>query len=224
MATANPSKRQKASSSTVVSVSTSETTSGREAILKAALAEFSDLGYDGTSIRRIARRADVDFTLVTYYFKTKENLWQQVVIKGASNFQNQIENHMAALRDLTPGETLKQRFLAEYTFASSSESLFHLVMNEYRVKGPRSEWLYENFIAKARYGVTQLIEDAQESGEVVEGHPLMLYKLMQVGVRSLIMSREEFISLTGTDPKDQTLLDEFWALFERVFFPAVKTS
>jgi AcrR family transcriptional regulator len=47
----------------------------REAILAAARAGFSGEGYDGATIRGIARLADVDPALVHHYFGTKEELF-----------------------------------------------------------------------------------------------------------------------------------------------------
>ncbi len=47
----------------------------REAILAAARSSFADQGYDGTTIRGIARHAGVDPALVRHYFGTKEQLF-----------------------------------------------------------------------------------------------------------------------------------------------------
>ena len=51
----------------------------RAKIAEAAAAEFSDNGYDGTSMRGIARRAEVDAALVHHYFDTKAALFAEVV-------------------------------------------------------------------------------------------------------------------------------------------------
>jgi AcrR family transcriptional regulator len=45
-----------------------------ERILVAARASFAELGYAGTTLRGVARQADVDPALVSYYFKTKTGL------------------------------------------------------------------------------------------------------------------------------------------------------
>lgn len=47
----------------------------REAILAAARSSFADHGYDGTTIRGIARAAGVDPALVRHFFGTKEELF-----------------------------------------------------------------------------------------------------------------------------------------------------
>lgn len=50
----------------------------RQRILDAARAGFSDRGYARTSLRSIARDADVDHALVSYYFGSKEGLFKAV--------------------------------------------------------------------------------------------------------------------------------------------------
>ncbi len=51
----------------------------REAILVAARVVFAEQGYEGASIRQIARDAAVDPALVHHYFGTKEELFKSVV-------------------------------------------------------------------------------------------------------------------------------------------------
>lgn len=47
----------------------------RSTILAAARDEFAERGYDGASIRSVARRADVDPALVRHYFQDKAELF-----------------------------------------------------------------------------------------------------------------------------------------------------
>ncbi|MCF3964066.1 TetR/AcrR family transcriptional regulator, partial [Streptomyces fuscigenes] len=47
----------------------------RERILEAARGAFAELGYDRTSVRGIAKAADVDPALVHHYFGTKEQVF-----------------------------------------------------------------------------------------------------------------------------------------------------
>lgn len=53
--------------------------SGREAILAAATAEFETHGYDAATVRAIAARAGVDPALVHHHFGTKADLFGAVV-------------------------------------------------------------------------------------------------------------------------------------------------
>ncbi|WP_405934529.1 TetR/AcrR family transcriptional regulator [Streptomyces longwoodensis] len=51
----------------------------RDRILDTARAEFSRYGYDGTSVRGIAKAAGVDSALVHHYFGTKEGVFEAAV-------------------------------------------------------------------------------------------------------------------------------------------------
>lgn len=51
----------------------------RQAILAAARVDFAEQGYDGTSLRGIARRAEVDPALVHHYFGGKPQLFAAVM-------------------------------------------------------------------------------------------------------------------------------------------------
>lgn len=51
----------------------------RERIIAAAVDEFGEHGYDGSTIRSIASRAGVDSALVHHYFGTKADLFAEAV-------------------------------------------------------------------------------------------------------------------------------------------------
>lgn len=48
-------------------------------ILHAAEEAFADKGFDGVSLREITRRAKVNLAAVNYHFRTKENLYAEVL-------------------------------------------------------------------------------------------------------------------------------------------------
>lgn len=50
----------------------------RARIAAAAIEEFSTVGYRATSVRRVAKRANVPFSLIRFYFGSKANLRQAV--------------------------------------------------------------------------------------------------------------------------------------------------
>lgn len=50
----------------------------REKILSSAQKLFAKQGFDGTSISEIAKKADVNQSLIYHYFENKEKLWKEV--------------------------------------------------------------------------------------------------------------------------------------------------
>ncbi|AVH57280.1 MULTISPECIES: TetR/AcrR family transcriptional regulator [Streptomyces] len=66
----------------------------RDRILEAAREEFSERGYDKTSVRGIAKAAGVDSALVHHYFGTKEQVFEaavEVVVAPALNAPAAVE-------------------------------------------------------------------------------------------------------------------------------------
>lgn len=81
----------------------------RSAILAAASAEFLAHGYDGTSLRAIARRAGVDPALVHHYFEDKAALFAEA-LETPVRPQDIVRLALAAPRDHV-GETIVRTVL-----------------------------------------------------------------------------------------------------------------
>lgn len=193
----------------------------RDAILTAALAEFSTLGFEGASVRNIGKRAEVDFTLITYYFGNKLKLWQEVVKRGAAKHAAAVNAPMP--ENLTPGQQLRMQLSREYQFACSEDSMFYVVSNEMRAHNTeRLSWYSEYFLEPAVKRTLPLLEAAQASGEMVEGDPLLMFELLQLSIRALLSSARSHQLLTGQPADDPATQAKFWQLVERIFFSRVE--
>jgi AcrR family transcriptional regulator len=54
----------------------------KEKIMEVARVLFANQGYEGTSVREIAKAAEVNVASVNYYFNSKENLFQEILKVG----------------------------------------------------------------------------------------------------------------------------------------------
>lgn len=61
-------------------------------ILQAAEKLFSEEGFDGASIRHIAKDAGVNIAMISYYFGSKEKLLEALIIHRASGMRMQLES------------------------------------------------------------------------------------------------------------------------------------
>ena len=107
----------------------------RGAILQAARAEFARAGYDGASLRGIARLAGVDPALVHHYFGGKVELFAQsvVVLTLTEPPQQLVERVLAGPREhvgrrgvevfLALWDTQGDRFVALIRSAAASEDI-----------------------------------------------------------------------------------------------------
>jgi AcrR family transcriptional regulator len=97
----------------------------REAILDAAREQFAALGFEGATMRAIARAADVDPALVSYYFGSKSGLFVES-LRLPVNPSDAIE---ALLADGTDdlGARLVTRFLEVWDNPVSGEPIVRVL-------------------------------------------------------------------------------------------------
>ena len=84
----------------------------RQAILAAAREVFAEEGYTGASLRAMASRADVDVSLISYYFDGKDDLFLQA-IELPANPKEILEAALGADLEV-PGEALTRGVLSAW--------------------------------------------------------------------------------------------------------------
>jgi AcrR family transcriptional regulator len=97
----------------------------RELILDAARGQFAEQGYDGASMRAIARDAGVDPALVSYYFGSKSGLF----VESLRLPVNPADAIAAVLAEGTDGlgERLVTRFLQVWDNSASGEPIINVL-------------------------------------------------------------------------------------------------
>lgn len=104
----------------------------RERILDAAEVLFAQRGYEGVSVRKIMGRADADVSLAYYHFKSKRDLFDQVMLRRVE--------HVNAIR-LAALEAVEERHrddvpTVEEIIAAFTEPMLELLANDH------DEWKY----------------------------------------------------------------------------------
>ncbi|WNM17809.1 TetR family transcriptional regulator [Flavobacterium capsici] len=61
-------------------------------ILQVAEQLFAEKGFDGTSVRDIAKIANINVAMISYYFGSKEKLLEALVLYRISSFKLELEN------------------------------------------------------------------------------------------------------------------------------------
>ncbi|MGB5410268.1 MAG: TetR family transcriptional regulator, partial [Woeseiaceae bacterium] len=82
----------------------------RDRILDAAERLFAEKGFEGVSVRKITRAADADVSLAYYHFKSKRDLFDQVMLRRV-DYLNEIR--FKALEEVERRHTNDQATLEE---------------------------------------------------------------------------------------------------------------
>lgn len=96
----------------------------KAAILDAAEALFAHHGYDGVTLRAVARQAGVDLALISYYFGPKQQLFDTLFQRRAEILNDNRLVALAAAReqqDPVPLERIIEAYLRPLEMAQESE-------------------------------------------------------------------------------------------------------
>lgn len=140
----------------------------REAILRAALKAFARDGYDGASMPKIARLANVAPPLIHYYFGSKEKLWRETVDHSLGELRREALAICAATRSLAPLDRLRALLQAYCHFAARWPDHFFMIIAEARSDSERFAWVQANFTGMLFEEVVALLRDAHAAGAVRE--------------------------------------------------------
>jgi AcrR family transcriptional regulator len=118
-------------------------------IVAAARAEFLERGYTATTIRSVARRAEVDPALIYHYFKDKATLYAATLDLPADPRQIMHEVDMSAT---SPGGRLVEGFLAQWESGPAEPGRAFVNMVQATSSSPEAARSLREFLADRVWG------------------------------------------------------------------------
>ena len=140
-------------------------------IARAALHEFSRLGFDGASTRTIAAKANVNQGLLTYYFGTKLELWKAVVDRLFRTLSERSGAQVQALANVDPVTRLRLAIRHFVEFSAEHPELHRLMLQEGGCDGPRTRALLNTYIQPLYTFICGLVEAAAGTGVPITAIP-----------------------------------------------------
>jgi len=103
-------------------------TDKKEHIINQAIELFAEKGFEGSSIRELAAKAEVNVAMVNYYFGSKEKLFEAMVQQKAAYLKGVLE-------DLTKDTTLTEiekldRIIESYVNRIFTNRKFHRIIHQ----------------------------------------------------------------------------------------------
>ncbi|MEN8722173.1 MAG: TetR/AcrR family transcriptional regulator [Alphaproteobacteria bacterium] len=149
-------------------------------LLDAVLRAFGEQGFDGTSVREVARELGVSHNLLPQRFGSKQVLWYAAVDYGFGRLGEDLAREADLLGDddVTVLRGLVTKFIA---VNADHPSLLQIINQEAAHPGPRLDYLFETYIQPVRdFGQTWLDRLAAE-GKISQNSVTLLYFLMTHG-------------------------------------------
>jgi AcrR family transcriptional regulator len=140
----------------------------RDAILDAALDEFSARGFAATRLDDVAKRADVAKGTIYLHFKDKESLFQELIRSKMAPVVGTLEATFAADLPLRMVIDKAIDVFVREIYGSHRKHLIRLIISE----GPRfpalAEFYYREVLSRILKSVRGLLRRALERGELAD--------------------------------------------------------
>jgi TetR/AcrR family transcriptional regulator len=147
----------------------------RAAILAAALALFSERGFEGAAMRDIAARAGVEHSALRYHFTDKASLWRAALSDLIAHMNAQMAASWRASRGRPAVERFKS-FLRDYVrYCARHPEHARIMVQEASGDNDRVAWIAEQIVEPQHRGLGAMLETL-----MAQGH------LPRVPVRALI--------------------------------------
>jgi AcrR family transcriptional regulator len=150
-------------------------------LLDAALDAFAERGFDGTSVRELARDLGVSHNLIPQRLGSKEQLWFAAIDHGFGALAialAQVLSEVDAGDDVARLRALVVRFIE---VNAARPALLRIINQEAAAPGPRLDHLFTYFIDPVRQFGADLLARLQAGGQVRTDSVSLVYFLMTHG-------------------------------------------
>ncbi len=133
-------------------------------ILQVAEQLFAEEGFDGTSVRDIAKKANINIAMISYYFGSKEKMLESLVIYRISDMRLQLESLYT--ENISPSAKIDKMIELYISRINKNRCVYQILHFEFSKK--KRELNFESFAEVKKYNLKALekiIHQGQESGE-----------------------------------------------------------
>jgi TetR/AcrR family transcriptional regulator len=203
----------------------------RGALLAAAKKLFARQGYDGVSVKEIAGEANLNVSLVSYYFKGKENLYHECLTKVGESKLTLAERVLRVPKSKQEFQIRLKLFLEEVmvSFLNDPESM-RIAFRESDLNNPISIQVFRETYVKIVQIIVNFIKNGQVHGFVKESiDPMILSGILMSAVGRMVQFDHICSKVFGHTLQDskhrEKVIDHFLSLFsEGIFKSSIKTK
>jgi AcrR family transcriptional regulator len=178
----------------------------REKLLAEALPAFARHGFDGVSLRAIARAAGFDASMVAHHFGSKAELWYAVVEQLAQDFQTDLQDSALCIAGPRP---VWQRLAAVVDHMvdrlAARPAVVMLVSREINDPSPRLDFLVEHLLRPGYLHYAPLWREGMAAGVFHQTDPAVFHMSLFGSVAMALSAHQVITRITG-EPLDAARL------------------
>lgn len=187
-------------------------------IIKAAVEEFAQNGFEGASTRNIAAAAGLQHTLLTYHFNSKEGLWREAISSLLADYKEAFEARLQGLRGVDDATAIRLIHEDFIRFSATNLDFHRMMAHVASSPSPQLDWLFEEYLRHTFDVRAKLIRGAQKAGRFVDGDPYHLEYIFIGAATRIYMLAGEVEKIMGRSPFTPEFIDEHVRVCLGLFF------
>ncbi|MGB0922405.1 MAG: TetR/AcrR family transcriptional regulator [Alphaproteobacteria bacterium] len=155
-----------------------------DVLLDAVLQAFAENGFEGTSVREVARSLGISHNLIPQRFGSKERLWYAAMEHGFGR----LTADLVAEAEILDGDEVAvlRGLVARFIEINASHpALLQIINQEAARPGPRLDYLFDTYIRPVRDFGGEWLSRLADEGRVSHNAVTLLYFLMTHGAGGL---------------------------------------
>lgn len=190
----------------------------RTAILNAAIAEFSERGFEGASIRAIADRLGLQHPLITYHYRSKDILWRAAAEHAFQQIRSGWDNSVPEGSDVSPLAQLRQEYTTLFQYTVAFPEFHRFMRQETLTNNPRLKWVADEILAPLLKRLLPQIVEAQKEGLLPAVDPILFHYMMVSLSATLSEFGPEMRVTSGLSSDSPKVVEAYWRLVDEMVF------
>lgn len=137
----------------------------KQTICNAAIALFNTKGFAGTSVREIARKANVNVSLISYYFNGKQGLLESLMESFFEAYIDIFENAYELSDTIAIRKCVHKTILDLLTYQQENSHLARFVHRETTIDSTLTREIMAVYLRKEKFYWQRFFEQGFRSGE-----------------------------------------------------------
>lgn len=182
----------------------------RETLLQKATELFASEGYNGVSVRKLARAAGITEGSIYNHFASKNEILEEILDEHARQLESQMPISQALIdsygkEDWQPAWARRIKFMEQQYPEDLNMDILKLLSSE-QYKNPKAGKIIQTYYIEKPVEITyRLFKHLEDKGEVLPGTPMELARIYQYPLFSLT---QEFAIAASQGEDTQPVLDK----------------
>lgn len=185
----------------------------KERIIGSAITLFNTRGYQGTTIREIARHAGVNSANISYYFHGKQGLLEACLTRFFEEYLLGLSHESCKQGKEQPVLSLKKAVKNILEYQSKNHLLTRLVWREVTLDSQVSREIISTYLMKERYLFKEMLIDIQRKSK--HAPPMAVLIIQLKGMLMMPYLNSQYVrEVWGMLPNEPFFVEKYYKALE----------